>query len=104
MQVTIHTKCYHPCHLNLPAPISSIMPMCTQIGDPVSQTPSMGPVQCYEPAGEQEQEQQRSGRYVVRSCLGGYNQAFVLSGSEESKVGSLLCHPQKNKNHHVMQR
>lgn len=26
------------------------------------------------------------GRFVVRSCLGGFRDAFVLSGSEESKV------------------
>lgn len=26
------------------------------------------------------------GRFVVRSCLGGFREAFVLSGSEESKV------------------
>ena len=34
-----------------------------------------------------EVAQGQTGRYVVRSCLGGYNSAFVLSGSEESKVG-----------------
>eukprot|EP00891_Asterochloris_glomerata_P001993 jgi/Astpho2/1993/Aster-00501 len=33
-----------------------------------------------------EVAQGQTGRYVVRSCLGGYNSAFVLSGSEESKV------------------
>ncbi|KAK9820308.1 hypothetical protein WJX72_008774 [[Myrmecia] bisecta] len=30
--------------------------------------------------------QEKQGRYIVRSCFGGLNQAFVLSGSEECKV------------------
>lgn len=29
---------------------------------------------------------EKTGRFVVRSCFGGFQQAFVLSGSEESKV------------------
>ena len=29
---------------------------------------------------------QRQGRYVIRSCLGGTNQSFVASGSEDSRV------------------
>ena len=28
-------------------------------------------------------------RFVVRPCFGGYNEAFVLSGSEECKVRHL---------------
>lgn len=55
-----------------------------ELGDPSTNTPSpnagMGPVQKY--MGSQEQK----GRFVVRSCLGGINQAFVLSGSEDKKV------------------
>lgn len=55
-----------------------------ELGDPSTNTPSpnagMGPVQKY--MGSQEQK----GRFVVRSCLGGINQAFVLSGSEDNKV------------------
>ena len=31
-------------------------------------------------------EGQRQGRYVIRSCLGGTNQSFVASGSEDSQV------------------
>lgn len=30
----------------------------------------------------------RSSRYVVRACLGGLQQRFVLTGSEECKVGN----------------
>jgi len=55
-----------------------------ELGDPSTNTPSpnagMGPLQKY--MGSQEQK----GRFVVRSCLGGINQAFVLSGSEDNKV------------------
>ena len=29
---------------------------------------------------------QRTGHWVIRSCFGGCNQSFVLSGSEECKV------------------
>ncbi len=58
-----------------------------ELGDPVTNTPSpnasMGPVQKY--MGNQEQK----GRFVVRSCLGGINQAFVLSGSEDSRVSKV---------------
>ena len=61
-----------------------------ELGDPATNNPSptatAGPVQKY--MGSQEQK----GRFVVRSCLGGMNQAFVLSGSEDCKVClSLLC-------------
>ena len=55
-----------------------------ELGDPATNTPSptagVGPVQKY--VGTLEQK----GRFVVRSCLGGINQAFVLSGSEDNKV------------------
>ncbi|KAL3133283.1 hypothetical protein ABBQ38_007163 [Trebouxia sp. C0009 RCD-2024] len=55
-----------------------------ELGDPTTNSPSSsagtGPVQKY--VGSQEQK----GRFVVRSCLGGINQAFVLSGSEDCKV------------------
>ena len=55
-----------------------------ELGDPTTNNPSptaaVGPVQKY--MGSQEQK----GRFVVRSCLGGINQAFVLSGSEDCKV------------------
>ena len=55
-----------------------------EVGNPLTNTPSpnasAGPLQKY--LGSQEQR----GRFVVRSCLGGINQAFVLSGSEDCKV------------------
>lgn len=63
-----------------------------EVGDARTNTPSpnasAGPVQKY--LGSQEEK----GRFVVRSCLGGINQAFVLSGSEDCKVCSatLLWH------------
>jgi len=54
-----------------------------ELGDPSTNTPSpnagMGPVQKY-------MGLEQKGRFVVRSCLGGINQAFVLSGSEDNKV------------------
>lgn len=60
-----------------------------ELGDPATNTPSptagTGPVQKY--TGGQEQK----GRFVVRSCLGGINQAFVLSGSEDCKVCASLA-------------
>lgn len=60
-----------------------------ELGDPATNSPSpsagAGPVQKY--VGSQEQK----GRFVVRSCLGGINQAFVLSGSEDCKVRHPLC-------------
>ena len=55
-----------------------------ELGDPSTNNPSpnaaAGPVQTY--TGSQDSK----GRFVVRSCLGGINQAFVLSGSEDCKV------------------
>ncbi|KAK9865403.1 hypothetical protein WJX84_007229 [Apatococcus fuscideae] len=39
-----------------------------------------------EPLQVYEGLQERRGRFVVRPCFGGYNEAFVLSGSEECKV------------------
>ena len=55
-----------------------------ELGNPTTNSPSAtaanGPVMKY--AGSQEHK----GRFVVRSCLGGINQAFVLSGSEDCKV------------------
>ena len=60
-----------------------------ELGDPTTNSPSpsagAGPVQKY--VGSQEQK----GRFVVRSCLGGINQAFVLSGSEDCKVRHTSC-------------
>lgn len=62
-----------------------------ELGNPATNSPSptagAGPVQKY--VGSQEQK----GRFVVRSCLGGINQAFVLSGSEDCKVGQPMCMP-----------
>ncbi|KAL6068390.1 Transducin family protein / WD-40 repeat family protein [Balamuthia mandrillaris] len=34
----------------------------------------------------QKYEGQQQGRFVIRSCFGGANQAFILSGSEDNKV------------------
>ncbi|KAK9838625.1 hypothetical protein WJX74_000090 [Apatococcus lobatus] len=39
-----------------------------------------------EPLQVYEGLQERRGRFVVRPCFGGFNEAFVLSGSEECKV------------------
>ena len=60
-----------------------------EVGNPLTNTPSpnasAGPLQKYRGSSQEQR-----GRFVVRSCMGGINQAFVLSGSEDCKVCSQL--------------
>ena len=46
-----------------------------------------------EPVRRYRGQQEKQGRYVIRSCFGGSNEAFVVSGSEDSQV--YIWHQQK---------
>lgn len=39
-----------------------------------------------EPAHRYRSQNEKQGRYVIRSCFGGSNQTFIVSGSEDSQV------------------